>query len=160
MEYILNETWALLIKSVFQQFFVSLYRKKKEDNSPKDIVSPQSPKDAPWEIKDDSSLQGLVKKVEESILSLDDEREKFAALARSELQSTSVDADLIPLLYIWKLTQTLRGFKYFRVWLLVSGWSVKSWVEKSKWRSCMNFHGGCTSVNWKWSSSQTLFQLV
>eukprot|EP00066_Takifugu_rubripes_P016851 XP_011606117.1 PREDICTED: armadillo repeat-containing protein 3 [Takifugu rubripes] len=67
---------------IFQQFFVSLYRKKKEDNSPKDMVFPLSPKDTPWEMKDDTTLQGLVKEVEESILSLDDEREKFAALAR------------------------------------------------------------------------------
>uniref|UniRef100_A0A674PD73 Armadillo repeat containing 3 n=1 Tax=Takifugu rubripes TaxID=31033 RepID=A0A674PD73_TAKRU len=69
-------------KHIFQQFFVSLYRKKKEDNSPKDMVFPLSPKDTPWEMKDDTTLQGLVKEVEESILSLDDEREKFAALAR------------------------------------------------------------------------------
>ncbi|XP_056869322.1 armadillo repeat-containing protein 3 isoform X1 [Takifugu flavidus] len=57
-------------------------KKKKEDNSPKDMVFPLSPKDTPWEMKDDTTLQGLVKEVEESILSLDDEREKFAALAR------------------------------------------------------------------------------
>lgn len=83
MEYILHEFWPLLIKSIFQQFFVSLYRKKKEDNSPKGMVFPLSPKDIPWEMKDDTTLQGLVKEVEESILSLDVEREKFAALARS-----------------------------------------------------------------------------
>lgn len=161
MKYILHDFWPLLIKSIFQQFFVSLYRKKKEDNSPKDMVFPLSPKDTPWEMNDDTTLQGLVKEVEESIFSLDDEREKFAALARSELiQSASDDADRFQLFYIWKLMQTFNGFNHFCVCLLVSGWSVKSWVEKYKWRSCMNFHGGCTSVNWKWSSSQTLFQLV
>lgn len=161
LKYILHEFWSLLVKSIFQQFFVSPYRKKKEDNSPKDTVFPLSPKDTPWEMKEDTTLQGLAKEVEESILSLDDEREKFAALARSELiRSTSVDADQYPLLYFWKLMQTFSGYNHFCVWLLVSGWSVKSWVEKYKWRSCMNSHGGCTSANWKWSSSQTLFQLV
>lgn len=58
------------------------------------MAFPLSPKDTPWEMKDDTTLQGLVKEVEESILSLDDKREKFAALARSEIiQSTTVDAD-------------------------------------------------------------------
>lgn len=65
------------------------------------MVFPLSPKDTPWEMKDDTTLQGFVKEVEESILSLDDEREKFAALARSAIiQSTSVDADWFPLLYV------------------------------------------------------------
>lgn len=62
------------------------------------MACPLSPIDTPWEMKDDTTLQGLVKEVEESILSLDDEREKFAALARSELiQATPVDANQFPL---------------------------------------------------------------
>lgn len=94
MASIFNAFWQLLIKITFQQLFIpSLYRKKKVDNTPKDKIPPERPKDTPWEMMDDVILQYLVKEVKESILPLDDEREKSAALARSELiQSPSVDA--------------------------------------------------------------------
>lgn len=43
---------------------------------------------------DDVGLECLVKEVKESIVSLNDDREKYAALARSEqIQSSSVDAN-------------------------------------------------------------------
>lgn len=49
---------------------------------------------------EDIELEYLIKEVKESIVSLNDDREKYAALARSEqIQSSSVDANWFALLY-------------------------------------------------------------
>lgn len=80
---------------LFDEFIVSLHRE--EDNSPKEN---ETPKDVPCEMMEDIELEYLIKEVKESIVSLNDDREKYAALARSEqIQSSSVDANWFALLY-------------------------------------------------------------
>ena len=64
---------------------LSLYRRKKVDDKQKDETQPEpteSPREKPWKMMDDVSLQALVKEAKESILTLSDEREQWAALAR------------------------------------------------------------------------------
>uniref|UniRef100_H3CRS9 Armadillo repeat containing 3 n=1 Tax=Tetraodon nigroviridis TaxID=99883 RepID=H3CRS9_TETNG len=61
------------------EFIVSLYRE--EDTSPKEKQN-EPPKGTPWELTEDVGLERLVKEVKESIISLSDDRQKYAALAR------------------------------------------------------------------------------
>ncbi|KAM9337342.1 armadillo repeat-containing protein 3 [Symphorus nematophorus] len=69
--------------------------KTKEDDKQKDEKRAESPPEKPWKVMDDVSLQLLVKEAEESILSLDDEREQYAALARlvSEAMGGAVEME-------------------------------------------------------------------
>lgn len=58
---------------------------------------------------EDVGLEYFVKEVKESIVSLNVDREKYAALARWErIQSSSVDANYFALLYIYNWTQKLN----------------------------------------------------
>lgn len=59
-----------------------MYRRKKEGDKHKDETQSGSPTEKPWKMKDDISLQVLVKEAQESILLLNDEQEQYAALAR------------------------------------------------------------------------------
>ncbi|XP_068160683.1 armadillo repeat-containing protein 3 [Antennarius striatus] len=57
-------------------------RKKKKDDKQKDETRPESPVDKPWRMMEDVPLQLLVKEAKESILSLEDDKERYSALAR------------------------------------------------------------------------------
>ncbi|XP_056290596.1 armadillo repeat-containing protein 3 isoform X2 [Pseudoliparis swirei] len=55
---------------------------KKEDDKQKEEARAESPAEKPWKMMEDVSLQILVKVAKESIISLSDERERWASLAR------------------------------------------------------------------------------
>nr|XP_019942913.1 PREDICTED: armadillo repeat-containing protein 3 [Paralichthys olivaceus] len=75
--------------------FNTTTEKKKDSDQQKDETQPVSPAEEPWKMMDDVSLQVLVKETKESILSLDDEREQCAALARmvSEVMGGAVEME-------------------------------------------------------------------
>lgn len=61
---------------------LSVNRNKKEDDKQKEEARAESPAEKPWKMMEDVSLQILVKVAKESIISLSDERERWASLAR------------------------------------------------------------------------------
>ncbi|XP_068604234.1 armadillo repeat-containing protein 3 [Brachionichthys hirsutus] len=69
--------------------------KKKKDNKQKDETQPGSPAEVPWQMMEDVPLQLLVKEAQEVILSLGDDGERYAALARlvSEAMGGAVEME-------------------------------------------------------------------
>lgn len=81
---------------------MDLMSRRDEDDSLKEY---EATKDVSLDITKDDKLEGLIKEVKETIVSLNDDREKCAALARSEpIQSSAVDANWFALAYVCNLT--------------------------------------------------------
>ncbi|XP_034428672.1 armadillo repeat-containing protein 3 isoform X2 [Hippoglossus hippoglossus] len=73
----------------------TMIEKKQESDQQEDETQPVSPAEKPWKMVEDVSLQVLVKETKDLILSLDDEREQCAALARmvSEAMGGAVEME-------------------------------------------------------------------
>lgn len=84
---------------------LNLLSRRDEDDSLKEH---ETSKDISLDITKDVKLECLIKEAKESIVSLNDDREKCAALARSEpIQSSAVDANWVAVVYVYNVTQKL-----------------------------------------------------
>ncbi|XP_060950018.1 armadillo repeat-containing protein 3 [Limanda limanda] len=73
----------------------AIEQRQESDHQQEDVTQSVSPAEKPWKMVEDVSLQVLVKETKDYILSLDDEREQCAALARmvSEAMGGAVEME-------------------------------------------------------------------